>query len=297
MREHLESEPSELTFQRAYARFLTDTAFREAVFSDEPLEEHWKVKPEVVERLRGLDAERASLFAELLISNSLATVQEALPNTAALLGSKLLEIVRAFNDEALSVNHRKYPEACAFARYLLGRLEQESLGPYYLHDILVYELSGLRLRFEYDEPFWPEEVTTSKRKFIAALRGGRSVYIHRHPYQTLLSLLYDVEQICKDIAASKRPAEVEPKTFIILLHISAGGVLQQEAINAATAALLLAVDGRSTFDQIVDRLAKLFDQRGSEAQARLRASVQELCMELLRRGVIGLTFGSASTGS
>jgi hypothetical protein len=242
-----------------------------------------------------LDPERTSLFAELLLGNRLGRLREALPNSAFLLGSRLQEVVYAFNDSSAPADHRKYPEARAFAHYLLDRLDQESLGPPYLHDILLYELSSLQLRLEYDEPFWLDGAIASASEFFAALKSGQPIYLHRHPYQAVLSFSYDVERICQETAASRTPTDVNPKSSIILLHVQAGGVLQQEAINTATAVFLLAANGTNSFNRIVDHLGEFFGQRGRWARLRLRTRVRNLCLELLQRGVITFTFVPAPT--
>lgn len=284
-----ETAQSELAFQSAYARLLTDSSFRGAVFSEEPLNECWQIESEIVERLRGLDHGRTSMFAKLLLGNRMGSLSDALPNSAFLLGPQLQDVVHSFSDASPPADHRKYPEARAFAHYLLDRLEKEQLGPPYLHDVLTYELSTLQLRLEYDEPFWFDGAMTSTSEFVAALKSGRPIYLHRHPYQAVLSFSYDVERICEDTAASRTPTDVAPKTSFILLHVQAGGVLQQEAINMATAAFLLAVNGSNSFSSIVDHLMELFGKRGPWSRLRVRSRVRKVCLELLERGIITFT--------
>ena len=229
------------------------------------------------------------MFADLLVGNRISTIQEGVPFTAAALGADLPTIVGRYSDTVPCADHRKYPEACAFAHYLLEQMESEVVGPAYLRDLVTYELARLQLRFEYSEPLWCDETMMPGVEAISALRSGRTVCVHRHAYQALLSFSYDVEELCRQLEASQAQADPEPKASLVLLHIGTGGALHELAINASTAALLLAVNGCRTFEEIVDELAELLDRKGEEPRQVLRDDVLRLCAELIEQGVIGCT--------
>jgi hypothetical protein len=201
----------------------------------------------------------------------------------------LREILRTFNEEAPSPDHRKYPEACAFADFLLRRIAVEPLGRPYLADIVTYELAKLQLRFEYNETMWPEAVKTSELEFATAFANRNLIYLHRHANQALLSFSYDVEYICEELRASRTPDAAEPKTSMILLHVGRDGVLHEEAVSAATAAFILLVNGRSSLDKIVEHVLAFCDKVRMSGNLAVGSEISALCVSLIQRGVIGFT--------
>lgn len=280
---------AERSFQSAYARLLTSTRFRKAVFSRHGSNVDG-FDAQVIERLRAMDWDRTSFYAELLVGNRIASISEAFPTTAFLLGSHLTRLARDFGDESGSTDHRKYPEACAIAAYLMHSLETQRIGPPFAIDVLTYELAKLRLRYEYRLPLWAQGVCHSASKFDVAMRAQHPVYVHRHPYQAILSLACDIEKVCADVAAARMPRKGMVQSTMLLLHVDDQGVLHQEGVNAVTAAFLLLADGQTTFDSMLDALATLFAQGGFERGAQLREGALQLCGRLLERGVVGLTF-------
>jgi hypothetical protein len=285
----MQMESAEYQFQRAFTRYLTDEEFRRLVVSGTEIDcDRWRVNSEALERLRDLNSERTGLFSELLLSNRLAKAQEAFPVTSALLGHEFPRIIKEYNQSVPTKDPRKHAEAKSFGRYLLRRLDIDPVGPTYLGDILLYEMTSLLLRFEFDGNCWtePEDQSEGLLERLAMRNGPDRIYPHLIHHHQLISFAYRVESICAAVTAQCPLHDIQPQEQMVFLFMAPDSSMQQLEINEPTAALLLTADGETSFLQAVHKIADLFYQ--STATDKIYDGCLEVSRGLVEQGCLRL---------
>src|SRR3954468_21995764 len=95
---------AEAQFQAAYARFLTDEEFRAQVLGPAASEEPTlDVSPVDIDRLRAMYAEQVELFAQCLLGNRIAAIEEAFPLTFKIIGHTVVDLVRTLDKRNVAV--------------------------------------------------------------------------------------------------------------------------------------------------------------------------------------------------
>ena len=275
---------AEARFQEAYARFLTDTQFRELVLKPSASGESVAdLSGADINRLRAMDQDRIELFAQCLFGNRMAAIKEAFPLSFKVMGDAVPALVRMLDARDIAIDTRKYAEAVRFADFVL---HGDIAGPLTLSDsvlgLLRYELIMLNLRVRPQSPTWPQSAVHSAEVLRRALERQNDAGIALNLNHAVLRVGFDVE-VLRDLAPDTVSfAEAEADT-IIMLHRDENCVVHQKRLNYASAAAILMIDEARTFRALVDGYAAWLG-RGSGVD--LEEELKELCINLCACGAL-----------
>jgi hypothetical protein len=278
----------ELEFQQALARFLTDPVTRQAVLADDDgppgtvAQTGDLASPEVVARLRALDRRRTAMFSQLLVVNRLTKVVDALPCTSWALGTRLWDVVQAYNLRCPPRHPKKHDEAMTFVGFLESTLPATPVGPRWLTDVLRYESSVVELRFLAEQPSpagegGPHQLGPEN---LDRIRPRRSVAVR------VLEFDHNIEEILASFESGRPVPDLEPRPMMMLLQVLPDGTVRQDEVNLAVGELLGACSGELSLGAVVERLADRLGQRGQLDE--FRAGCVSMCAELAARRVLFL---------
>lgn len=283
---------SELQFQQAYARLLTDTGFRQSVFQgDNACLKEYDLSNEQKQHLLQLNDERVEIFSELLITNRLSKAIEGLPLTTHLLGEVLWSTALEFNETCPPLQAKKYDEAMAFARFLRQKLDVKQSVNSGLIDVLEYEMNSLELRFEFDGRFTASNIenSSSANQYLYDSEMQSCIFPIRLLHNRILTFNHDVEQISEEINNGQTPSTIAKKTMHILFHVEPSGILGQDEINVPTMLFIEACDGETSLSKIIRDLARDLEQIRPEQFLNFENGCLNLCESMIERNVVGLT--------
>lgn len=277
---------SELAFQHALARILTDPAARAALLDDgdDPpaaeagCSEDGPVPPEVRARLRALDRQRTLIFSRILLVNRLTKIAEVLPYTSRTIGMRLWPLIEEYNRQFPPSHPRKLDEAAAFTRFVESLPDISQLGPPWLKDLLHYESSVLTLRFQ---PVAPPacQRTWSERD----ADHPEEVYPRRSEVAAVKAFGYDIEQIINAFELSQPvPENLTPRPMLILLQAMPDGSIRQDEVSPSIGELFDLCTGDRSLAQVAGQLA---DRLGAQIGS-VREGIVTACAELVQRGVL-----------
>jgi hypothetical protein len=275
---------AEARFQDAYARFLTDQAFRELVLR--PSASSGSVTDlsrTDIDRLRAMDQSRVELFAQCLFTNRLAAVAEAFPLSFKVMGSAVPALVHALDLHDVAIDTRKYAEAARFADFVLNDGDPRARGlSGAVLGLLRYELILLNLRVRPQLPAWPQAAIHSAEALGRALTQDEDVVLVLNLNHALLGVNYDVE-VLRDLAPDVASFAAAEADIIVLLHRDENGVVHEKRLNHASAAAILMIDGTGTFRSLVAAYA-VWLNRASDVG--LEDGLKELCVSLCACGAL-----------
>jgi hypothetical protein len=257
---------SELAFQRALARLLTDGEVRAAFFAgDIDAFAEYTLGDDDRRRLLELDVVRVEIFAELLVANRLSKAVEALPWTTLLLLNDLGRLAAEFNQRCPPRDSKKYREALAFGAFLTERFREDPPKRRFLEDILRYELSVLELRFlgarrmpdrNLDGSPQPPDLTPKAERIVAM----------PSPRSRVVSFEHDIEALTALLADGEVPQSAEERPMQVLLSLQEDGSVSLTELGPPTVKLLAACDGGATFAEIIVELRHDLDPSGSDSR-------------------------------
>lgn len=279
-----------LRFQEAFARIVTDAEMRQKVFAGDtrPLAE-LGLSAGQQQCFLEMDHQRVETFSKLLVTNRLGKAMDGLPWTTKLLGSDLGQIAFEFNQASPPKDAKKYREAISFGEYLQKRFRHEQPTPWYLQDVLNYELNVLEIRFDIDgyRASGPSKTPAKKLQRLHSTEKAAKLV----PYTTnirVVGLNVDVESLGKDLERGNTNRIVKEQPMLILLKVDALGAVVQTQINYRTYMFIRACDGSTNLEALSDALAKEFGEDGPRRLRRFKKQCFELCKSLTEHGVIGL---------
>ncbi|MCC6166860.1 MAG: hypothetical protein IT329_06485 [Caldilineaceae bacterium] len=288
-----------LTYQKAFARLVTDAEMRQVVFAGDtrPLAE-LGLSAEQQQYFLQMDHKRVEIFSRLLVTNRLGKAMDGLPWTTKILGSELGQIAYEFNQASPPKDAKKYREAMAFGVYLQERFRHIPPTPPYLQDVLNYEMSVLEIRFDADG----YRTVSSSKNPAAYLHLLRSAGTSENliPFRLnirIVALNYDVESLGRDLERGKTRPAVKKQAMLVLLKVDSSGSVVQTRINYRTFAFIQACDGSTPFGAIVYSLAREFHEDTPRRMPGFRGQCLSLCKSLVEQGVIGLGYGAFSEQS
>ena len=272
---------SEIAFQQALVRLLTDPQLRESFFAGESqILADTGVAAEEIGRLSKIDPERLGLFADMIMGQRLKDTSDGLPFTARLLGDDLFNLGMEFYASTRAEYDKRRDAPLTFARFLAKKFEANTPKPLYLQDVLAFEIISLELLDEAENEYADLEIQPISDQNILL----RQVPVLM-PRVRLASFNTDVPSIIKSLKADQVPPALEPNATDLMLQVGSSGSIQQSRVNAATVAFLRACDGTTTLNEIVEHLFKEFRQDPS-TYSFFKEKCVNLCVSLLERRVI-----------
>jgi len=276
---------SEFAFQQALVRLLTDSALQKSFLAgDRQTLVQSGFSVEQLDRLEGIDAERLTLFAEMVVGQRVKDSTEALPMTARILGEHFAHlVVRFFNTTKLDYGTRR-EAPLAFAGFLKQQFQLNPPAQPFLQDVLEYETISIELLTEAEnESFMGIERSTP------SFTSGENLLAElpfRLPCHRIVCFAFDVPAIIKQLKAKQVPLTPEPQTTHLILHVGSSGTIQQSTVNRHTISFIEACDGATPLRGVVD---KLFDDLQEDAShfQQFRDRCTSLCMALVERRIIG----------
>jgi len=277
---------SEFPFQETLVLLLTDAGIRQAVLSgDSRTLSELGLPLEHIQRLRSMDASRLEIFAEMVIAQRLTDITQILPLTAQLLGNRLHPIVRELNQEIKPSYSTKHDQALAFARFLSKQFRAQPPTPVYLEDILAYEMTSLELFGKRNEI---RDVQIDLVQQLYQTESAPKIVPYRLSAHKVVLLNYDILEIAKELKEDRIPTPPPKRPMLVLLRVNPSGLIEKDEINSMTLAFIEACDNETLLSQIIENLAKNFDQNTPALLSNFRQKCSSLCQSLVERLVIGL---------
>lgn len=282
---------SEIAFQKALVKILTDTKLRRALQANAGESSALLgLPPEAVERVLEIDPDRLEIFAEMVMSQRVNDVADGLPMTSRLLGENLGPLAAKFYRSSSVEFSQRHQPPLEFARFLAEYLKTHPPSPFFLNDILKYEMTTLEMFDEFEEPA-VTSVDAFKLRSQSAEQLLRAVPL-RLPNVRVLSFSCDVLPAMKVVKENGvTPSPIAEQTYLLLLMTSTGAIEQSRA-NLATATFFEACDGKTSLDGVIESVFKKFHQRNGPLPTEFTRDCLSLCMSLVERGLIGLAFAS-----
>ena len=153
--------------------------------------------------LKGLDAHRMRLAAQMSFNKRMAKIESMFPKTIQLLGDDVRPIVRAFADGYPPTSIGRYDNALQFRDHLSSRWRDYPPAPPYLPDVADYELAYAKVR--------------SLALDLPAHDGptdAEAYQVRRHPNAALVQLAHDVRSLFDEAADAPEVAEREVQLAI-----------------------------------------------------------------------------------
>jgi hypothetical protein len=275
---------TELRFQTALARVLTDQSLRLSVFSKS---QHDLCEVDT-KRLLAMDPERLDIYAELVFLNRLAKTAEGLPITTKLLGARTWEHMREFARQFPSVGIKKHAEAMAFGSWLKSEFAKNPPAHPYFLDVLKYETTALDLRFSFDGIYTlgNTEDQADTDRLLHSPKSNFNYIPLRLRHHCLLSFAHDPAPIIDTVNEGKRPHDAVPKKTLMLLYVAPSGTLMQISPSPTAAAFLSAIDGFSSLEVVIQTAARIL--RSSDAIEPFKMRCLDLCEKLIDMRIVAL---------
>lgn len=278
---------SEFALQQALVQILIDPKARDAVFSGDlrPLVEAG-IPEEEARRLAQVDRTRLDMFAEMIVENRIYSAAQWMPFTAQLMGERMVEIALEFNRDISPEYSKRQDHALAFATFLKAMFSAEPPSPPFLEDVLAYELTVMEMYIDYDkedglEAGAPPDVGEDEASLSALVPRRRA-------NNRIVSLNYDIPLILREMVEGQTPAEKPVQPMHLLLRLVPPGFVEQDKINAPTAAFVNTCDGQATLYEVIHNLASYYGKDGPATFPAFSGKCRELCKSLVGRGVISL---------
>ncbi|WP_049566177.1 hypothetical protein [Nonomuraea sp. SBT364] len=283
-----------LDMQRAFGRMLTDKAFQRMFLDGDPAAtEPYRLTEAELASLRGLDRGRLALQAELLANSRLELALGALPLTSLLLHHQLHDHVDRFCaefppvPESLGAMIVEAERLCEFAVRLL---REGTLEPVWAEDVVAYERVLLDLSTSGEA--WAGAAT------IALLNDGIAAPSAEDlpglvpvtaANTRIVPFFHDLAELVPRLEDGEIPAGVtrlERPQLLLFVKRPGAVFVRRMRVNAATAALLEASDGRRTVAEVCAAVA------GASGPGALSPPARQAALDMLLllrdHGAIGL---------
>lgn len=279
---------SEIAFQKALVKLLTDTKLRQALQANaRESSALLGLPPEDIQRVLEIDPDRLEIFAEMVMSQRINDVADGLPLTSRLLGDNLAPLAAKFYRSTFIEFSQRHQVPLEFGRFLAEYLKTHPPTPFFLDDILKYEMTVLEMFDEFEEPV-VTSIEAIKLRSQSAEQLLQAVPFHL-PNVRALSFHCDVLPVMKAVSGGGVPPSPIPEKTYLLLLMTATGAIEQSRANLATATFYEACDGKTPLDGVIECVFKKFHQHNGRSAAFTRDCLS-LCMSLVERHLIGLTF-------
>jgi hypothetical protein len=276
---------SEFGVQTALVRLLTDARLRRATLNGDlrPLTESGISTDEALTVLK-IDRDRLEIFADMITAQRIDDLQNMLPITTRLLGTRLLEIEAAFREEVVPRFSRRREYALAFGEYLREEFERKEPIPAFLMDVLNYEMNSLELFERRNDPVPVSDA--AKIEKIDDQGSQFNIRIVRPRTNCTLRLKYDVLTAISQMRETDTFVTPEQQPGFLLLHVNSSGAIEHDRINVATARFLELCDGRNDLGTIISRLAAEYGVNDELAMRDFEAKCISLCKSLAARQIV-----------
>ncbi|MER6514399.1 hypothetical protein ABT158_46820 [Nonomuraea sp. NPDC001636] len=280
--------------QRAFSRMLTDKAFQRMFLDGDPAAtELYQLSEAETASLRGMDRGRLALQAELLANSRLELGLGALPLTSLLLHHQLHDHVDRFCAEFPPVpgsNGAMIVEAERLCEFAVRLLREGALEPAWAEDVVAYERVLLDLSTSGEA--WEGAATIALvNDGSAALATGDLLGLVpvTAANTRIVPFFHDLAELVPRLENGEVPAEVtrlEWPQLLLFIKRPAAVFVRRMRVNAATAALMEASDGRRTVAEVCAAVA------GASGAGALTPAARQAALDmflLLREhGAIGL---------
>jgi hypothetical protein len=258
--------------QEALARVLTDPALRRAGASLPP-------------SLAGVSPERLSVFAGVLEAKRRRRVQDALPVSCRLLGTRLASLFASYAAANPPTEAVRRADAPAFAAHAAGVLRSEAavapgISGAAIADLLRYE--AIRNQLRRQSP--PVPVAPCELADEDLLRERPAI----GPAVAVASFDVAVDQWLVALAARVPAAPAPERLSLLVARFAQPPLVRARRVNVATAALLSRCDGATALGEILDDLAGELGATNAAARSRLHQESLDLLRLLWVQGYVDI---------
>lgn len=282
---------SEFSFQNALVQVLVDPKMREAIYAGDPSPlADYGISPDEAQRISQIDRGRLEMFAEMIIDNRIYSAAQWMPFTAQLMGKRMVEIALEFNRDLSPEYSKRQDHAMAFATFLKSLFSVEPPTPPFLEDVLTYELMIMEMFVGYDKEEGQEpSIQVEELLQLSGVEEAlESVVPCRRPNNRVISVNYDVPLILQEMSEGRTPTELPEQPMRMLLRLVPPGFVEQDKINAPTAAFINTCDGQTSLHKVIKSLAAYYQKDDPASFHSFRGKCLELCQSLVARQVIFL---------